>query len=352
MNLIQDFWKNKRVFLTGHTGFKGTWMTLLLESFGAKVTGFSLEPNTDPSFFNIIKNNLQINSVIGDIRDFTFLEKTIKNCKPEIIIHMAAQPLVRRSYDDPIETYSTNVMGLVNLFVISKKIKCLKAIINITSDKCYENNEWVWGYRESDRVGGHDPYSNSKACSEIVTNSFRKSFFNDLNIGLATARAGNVIGGGDWSKDRLVPDYIRAWQANKTLVIRNPNAIRPWQHVLEPLTGYLILCQELYKDFIKYNGAWNFGPNDLDMLPVKSLINIIQENLPNKAKVEFSKAKMAHEAKLLRLDSSKSKNFLRWKDRWSVNEALKNTLDWYRAYYSSQPMHSFSMDQINNYFKS
>ena len=351
MNIIQDFWKNKNVLLTGHTGFKGTWMTLLLESLGAKVTGYSLESNTEPSFFNSIKNDLQINSIIGDIRDFTFFEKSIKNCNPEIIIHMAAQPLVRFSYEDPIETYSTNVMGLVNLFEISRNIKCLKAIINITSDKCYENNEWVWGYRESDRLGGHDPYSNSKACSELVTNSFRKSFFNDLNVGLATARAGNVIGGGDWSQDRLIPDYIRAWRTNKTLEIRNPNAIRPWQHVFEPLTGYLILCQELYKDPKKYNGAWNFGPNDLDILSVQSLVNVIQENSTDKAKVEFSKTKMSHESELLRLDSSKSKNLLKWKDRWSVNNAIKNTLDWYRAYYNDKPMYSFSLDQLSNYFE-
>ena len=350
MDLNQQFWKNKRVFVTGHNGFKGTWLTIILESLGAKVFGYALDPNTNPSFYNSIQNNLNIISTKGDIRNYDDLKQAIYSADPEIIIHMAAQPLVRLSYDHPVETYSTNVMGLVNLLDIAKNSKSLKSILNITSDKCYENNEWHWGYRESDRLGGFDPYSNSKACAELVTASFRSSYFNKLNVGVATARAGNVIGGGDWSEDRLVPDVIRAWQSHEKLTIRSPNAVRPWQHVLEPLMGYLLLAENLFNDPIQFSGAWNFGPDDRDVISVQTLINQIKNNLPDKLLVEFHEDHSKHEASLLKLDCSKVRNTLNWKSRWDSNEAVKKTVDWYCNFYNKpNSIKEFTLSQLNNY---
>lgn len=263
---------------------------------------------------------------------------------------MAAQPLVRLSYDDPVETYATNVLGLVNVLDIAKNCRQLKALLNVTSDKCYQNNEWFWGYRESDRLGGHDPYSNSKACAELVTSSFRLSFFDQLNIGLASARAGNVIGGGDWSQDRLIPDFIRAQQNNTSLSIRSPKAIRPWQHVIEPIFGYLKLCEKLYQDPKKYNEAWNFGPNDSDMVDVETVINEMQYHMSQEVNVELNKDESKHEASLLKLDVSKAKIQLQWESRWDFKETIKKTADWYEHYYQHQDIYEYSHTQIKQYF--
>ena len=349
MVINKDFWSGKKVLVTGHTGFKGTWLSLILSSLNADVVGYALEPNTEPSFFAAIEDKLKLQSNIGDIKDHQHLKQAIDKVNPEIIIHMAAQPLVRLSYDDPVETYATNVLGLVNVLDIAKNCKQLKALLNVTSDKCYQNNEWFWGYRESDRLGGHDPYSNSKACAELVTSSFRLSFFDQLNIGLATARAGNVIGGGDWSQDRLIPDFVRAQQSNTTLSIRSPKAIRPWQHVIEPIFGYLNLCERLYQDPKKYSEAWNFGPNDSDMVDVETVISELQGHMSRTVNVELNKDPSKHEASLLKLDVSKVKRELDWESRWDFKESIKLTAEWYEAYYQHKDICNFSLQQVKQY---
>jgi CDP-glucose 4,6-dehydratase len=350
MEINRNFWNNKKVFVTGHTGFKGTWLSLILKSLNAEVYGYALKPNTNPSFFNSISDQLNMHSTIGDIRDYEQLKFAINAIEPEIIIHMAAQPLVRLSYDNPIETYSTNVLGLAHVLDIAKDSKNIKVVLNVTSDKCYENNEWEWGYRESDRLGGRDPYSNSKACAELVTSSFRQSFFKKLNIGLATARAGNVIGGGDWSQDRLIPDFIRAQQSNSSLQIRNPNAIRPWQHVIEPLVGYLMLCEKLYIDPEKYSQAWNFGPNDYGVMNVESVIQEMQICTKKFVEIDFNRDGMKHEASLLKLDISKARKRLQWQSFLSFKETIKQTMDWYEHYYAEKNMYQYSQSQLHKYF--
>ena len=352
MEINKKFWNKKRILVTGHTGFKGTWLCLILKSLNAEVYGYALEPNTDPSFFNLIADQLDMHSIIADIRDYDQVKNVIHNSDPEIIIHMAAQPLVRISYEDPVNTYSTNVLGLVNVLNVVKDKKNIKALLNVTSDKCYENKEWDWGYRESDRLGGHDPYSNSKACAELVTTSFRQSFFDKLNIGLATARAGNVIGGGDWSQDRLIPDFIRAQQSNENLQIRNPGAIRPWQHVIEALVGYLLLCEKLFLDPKKYSEAWNFGPNDADVMTVEEVIHAIQSNMDQSTKVMINKDHQKHETSLLKLDISKVKNQLDWESRWNIKETIKHTAEWYKNFYAKKNMYQFSQFQIQQYLNS
>ena len=349
MVINKEFWNGKKVLVTGHTGFKGTWLSLILTSLNSDVVGYALEPNTEPSFFAAIQDKLKLQSVIGDIKDHQHLKQVIDKTNPEIIIHMAAQPLVRLSYDDPVETYATNVLGLVNLLDIAKKCMRLKALLNVTSDKCYQNNEWLWGYRESDRLGGHDPYSNSKACAELVTSSFRQSFFDKLNIGLATARAGNVIGGGDWSQDPLIPDFIRAQQNSTGLSIRNPKAIRPWQHVIEPVFGYLRLCEKLYQEPKKYSDAWNFGPNDFGMVDVETVINEMQSHVSESVNVTFNKDESMHEASLLKLDVSKAKNQLKWESRWDFKETIKHTADWYENYFQQQDIYKYSLSQVKQY---
>lgn len=351
MGLNQGFWKGRKVFVTGHTGFKGSWLLLLLDYLDADISGYALEPNTDPNFFSILKKKINIHSNIGDIRDYDFLASSIKSFQPEIVIHMAAQPLVRLSYDDPINTYSTNVMGLVNLLEIIRATKSVKTVLNVTSDKCYENKEQVQGYTESDRLGGFDPYSNSKACAELITASFFNSFYENLNIGLSSARAGNVIGGGDWSVDRLIPDFIRSAFHDKNLEIRKPNAVRPWQHVIEPLSGYLLLCERLYHDSKQFNGPWNFGPNDSDLvsveLMIKEMIMIIDKpdfKFTNKQKINTK-----HETSILKLNSNKAKQNLNWKSKWDYKEALKKTLDWYMAFYNDEDVVKLSQLQIKDY---
>jgi len=356
--LNKEFWKNKNVFLTGHTGFKGGWLSLLLKSLGANLTGYSLEPEDNKSFFKELKIEEDMSSVIGDIRDFDKLSSSIKLCNPEIIIHMAAQPLVGKSYEDPIETYSTNVMGTVNLFESVRKIDNLRAILNVTTDKCYKNQEWSWGYRENDMLGGHDPYSNSKACSELVTSSFRQSFFDPSNysdhgVSIASARAGNVIGGGDFTKGRLIPDIMDVIYGNSSerLVLRNPSAVRPWQHVLEPLKGYLMLIEKQIDEGPSYSKPWNFGPLIEDSITVSSVIEIIERLTSKDLKIAQENSDI-HETSILRLDISNVQSELNWKPSLSIDESIELALEWYKAFYIQDlDIIALTLGQINRYIK-
>ena len=349
VKMNKEFWPNKRVFITGHTGFKGAWMSLWLEHSGAIIKGFSLPPNTTPNLFEILGNKEYINSEFGDITNYNSLFKSMDEFKPDIVFHMAAQPLVRYSYENPLETYNTNVLGTVNLLEASRHIDSIKAIINVTTDKCYKNKEWTWGYREDEEMGGFDPYSNSKACSELVTSAYRDSYFKNNKIFLASARAGNVIGGGDWADDRLIPDIFRSIKNNRKLLIRNPYATRPWQHVLEPISGYLKLAQSLYEEGTGFAEAWNFGPNEDDCKSVKDIINYITPKL--KRKLDYSlnedpKLNKLHESQSLRLDISKAKNYLSWYPTWTIDRALDMIVDWHEALDNNLNMRAFSIDQI------
>jgi len=355
--LYNGLFKKKKVLITGHTGFKGSWLSLLLHLLGSDVYGYALEPPTNPSLYNEAQLDKIVKSTIGDIRDFQKLKDTIDRIKPEIIIHMAAQPLVRASYKDPIETYSTNVMGTVNLFEAVRKSSGVKVIINVTTDKCYENREWHWGYRENEPMGGYDPYSNSKGCSELVTSSFRNSFFNpnEYNkhgVALASARAGNVIGGGDWAEDRLIPDFIRAITKGEQLLIRSPYAIRPWQHVLEPLNGYLTLAAKLYEDGPRYAEAWNFGPDDNDAQNVEWITKKICEYWGENAAYKIDTNPQPHEANYLKLDCSKVKAELNWHPKWNIDKALKSIVEWNKSWLSGDNAKQLCFNQINDYFKS
>lgn len=355
------FWKNKRVFITGHTGFKGSWLSLWLHSLGAKVTGFALNPPTTPSMYELCGIESSVCSIIGDIRSKERVQEALLHTKPDIVIHMAAQPLVRSSYDIPGETYEINVMGTVNLLesvrmAVREGID-IKAVINITTDKCYENKEWAWGYREQDLLGGYDPYSNSKACSEMVTMCYRNSFFNMNEYGahglaLASARAGNVIGGGDWATDRLIPDFIRALLGGKTLKIRNPGAIRPWQHVLEPLGGYLLLAQKLCEDGRLFSQSWNFGPSDQDAKPVEWIVRKLCAKWGENASFDIEPDIKWHEANYLKLDCSKARNELGWKPKWSIEQALDRTIEWTRAFQQNQNLQAVCLAQIEQYCSS
>lgn len=330
-----DFWRGRRVFLTGHTGFKGSWLSIWLQSLGAELTGFALPPETAPSLFKLADVASGMNSIIGDIRSLDAIKMAMLEADPEIVIHMAAQPLVRASYEDPVLTYSTNVMGTVNVLEAARKAPSVRAILNVTTDKCYENKEWHWSYREIDSLGGHDPYSNSKACSEFVTSSYRTSFFNPVRhaehgVTLATARAGNVIGGGDYSKDRLIPDLISAFRQGRPAQIRFPNATRPWQHVMEPLRGYLELCERLFLYGPVWGEAWNFGPTTKDQHPVSSIATELARLWGSGAKWEATPDASYHEAGLLSLDISKVTSRLGWQPKLSVHDALSLIVDWER----------------------
>lgn len=349
------FWKDKRVFLTGHTGFKGGWLSLWLTSMGAKVTGYALAPNTNPNFFEVakVRDDLE-QSHIADIRDLERLQKAIADAKPEIVIHMAAQPLVRYSYVNPVETYATNVMGTVHVLESIRHVDSVRAAVIVTTDKCYENKEWAWGYRENEPMGGYDPYSNSKGCAELVTSAYRQSYFSpekypQHQVAIASARAGNVIGGGDWSEDRLIPDAIKAFEANKTLIIRNPLATRPWQHVLEPLSGYLVLAQALYQEGTKFDGGWNFGPRDEDARTVQEVINLLIKNWGSVARWTQDQSKQPHEAHSLKLDCSKARQFLSWTPCWSLEQAIENIAQWQYAYQQNENMRAISLQQIKQY---
>jgi CDP-glucose 4,6-dehydratase len=347
-----SFWKGKTVFLTGHTGFKGGWIAHWLYELGASVHGYSLEPPTQPNFFTETQLQKRLaHSTIGDIRDLAALTSALKTANSDIIIHMAAQPLVRESYKTPVETFAANVMGTVNLLEAARQVSTAKAIVNITTDKCYENKEWLWPYRENDRLGGHDPYSASKACAEIAAAAYRNSFLVNANIHLASVRAGNVIGGGDWASDRLIPDFLRALDAGKTLTIRSPNAVRPWQHVLEPLSGYLLLAEKLYIEGSAFAEAWNFGPNDEDAKSVGWIVEQLCAQIPD-VRWETGNAKQPYEAGLLKLDSSKAKTLLGWTPRWNLETALSKTTEWHQAWRNREDMAAITTQQIQAYANS
>lgn len=345
-----NFWKNRKVFLTGHTGFKGGWTALWLTTMGAKVFGYSLEPSTKPSFFSSTNLEKKISrSFIGNINNLKMLKKAISISSPSIIIHMAAQSLVRESYNRPFETFMTNVMGTANIFEATRLSKSVEAIINITSDKCYENNELSIPFKENDKLGGYDPYSSSKACSELVTSAYRSSFFSSSKIKVATARAGNVIGGGDWSKERLIPDFFKFFFSNKVLKVRYPNAIRPWQHVLEPISGYLILAEKLVLNKENYSEAWNFGPDENEnFYSVSEILQYLSSKCVG-ARTEFDISEKLYESKFLKLDSSKSRTRLAWKSLWDVETTLNKTLHWYKAWKNNEDTMSISISQIKDY---
>ena len=348
------FWRGKRVFLTGHTGFKGSWMSLWLQSLGVELTGFALQPPTQPSLFDTARVGHGMRSITGDIRDLACLQKTMQDCQPEIVIHMAAQPLVRYSYHNPVETYATNVMGTVHLLEAVRRTPIVKAVVNITTDKCYENREWVWGYRENEPMGGYDPYSNSKGCSELVSSAYRTSFFNASSysqhgVALATVRAGNVIGGGDWARDRLIPDILAAFELSNLLNIRNPHATRPWQHVLEPLRGYLTLVERLYEHGPGYAEGWNFGPNDEDAKPVGWIVEQMAAKWGNDAQWKIDIGEHPHEANYLKLDSSKARNRLDWHPVLRLNDALNLIIDWAKQRQAGADMRKLTLAQIHSY---
>lgn len=350
----EDFWKNKRVLITGHTGFKGSWLSLWLSELGAKVVGYALRPPTKSNFFEICELGKKITSILGDVRSLKKLKEVFDKYKPEIVFHMAAQSLVRYSYREPIKTYETNVMGTVNVFEACRSTPSVKAIVNITSDKCYENRNWIKGYRESDPMGGYDPYSSSKGCAELITNAYTRSYFNYRHNDtiLASVRAGNVIGGGDWGEDRLIPDCIKALFKEKPIVIRNPDSVRPWQFILDPLYGYLLLAQRLYKDGEKFCGAWNFGPGKKNEKPVKWLVERIIKLWGDGASWVIDKHEHPHEAHCLKLNSLKAKSKLGWYPRFDINLALKKTIEWYKAYQNKEDMYKVSLAQIKSYGKS
>ncbi|WP_114639659.1 CDP-glucose 4,6-dehydratase [Polynucleobacter necessarius] len=346
------FWKGKKVFLTGHTGFKGSWLSLWLASMGAKVTGYALAPNTTPNLFDVLEiDSLIEKSHIADIRDLANLQKAMSQANPDVVMHMAAQPLVRYSYANPVETYATNVMGTVHVLESTRSIDSIRATVVVTTDKCYENKEWVWGYRENEPMGGYDPYSNSKGCAELVTSAYRQSYFSDSNSTnkVASARAGNVIGGGDWSEDRLIPDAIKAFEANKPLMIRNPLATRPWQHVLEPLSGYLILAQALYEQGSAFASGWNFGPNDKDNRPVQEVIDLLIAGWGESVSWEKEGLEQPHEANLLKLDCSKAHSRLGWVPKWNLETATQKIVEWQKVYQAKKNMQEVSLSQINQY---
>ncbi len=352
MNL--DFWKNKKVLITGHTGFKGSWLCLWLQELGADLYGYSLQPPSTPNLFEEagVANGMQ--NYTGDIRDFHKLERIFQSIQPEIVIHMAAQSLVRVSYSSPVDTYSVNMMGVVNLLECVRNTPSVKVALNITTDKCYENKEWVWGYRENDQLGGYDPYSNSKACSELITAGYRSSFFNnekynEHGVAIATARAGNVIGGGDWSTDRLIPDVIRSIELGNQIVIRNPSSIRPWQHVLDPLHGYLCLSQKLYDYGPSFAEPWNFGPNHSDCRTVKWIVERLIKIWGNSSTWISSDELNHHESQILKLDISKSREKLDWCASLNLEDSLELVVDWYKKRSQGVNIRDLTLNQIINY---
>jgi CDP-glucose 4,6-dehydratase len=353
---IVNTWVERRVFVTGHTGYKGSWLCLWLAGLGARLCGYALDPETEPNLFSSASVALGIEDVRGDIRDAARLESALTSFAPEVVFHLAAQPLVRRSYSDPIETFSTNVIGTAQVLEAVRKAPTVRAVICVTSDKCYENREWIWPYRETDALGGHDPYSSSKACAEIVSAAYRNSFFppekiEEHRVALATARVGNVIGGGDWSADRLIPDLIRGFQSGEPVKIRNPKAVRPWQHVLDPIYGYVLLAERMLTSPTKYAQAFNFGPNDEDAWPVEKIASRLTTLYRDGAGWICDSDPAVHEAGLLRLDSSKARAELGWSPRLRLDEALVWTAEWYTAWKSGADMHACTQAQISAYQK-
>lgn len=347
------FWKDRRVFITGHTGFKGSWLSLLLTRLGGNVTGYSLPPPTTPSLFEVANVASCVSSLAGDVRDLSALRDAIERSRAEVVLHLAAQSLVRASYDEPIETYSTNVMGTVHVLEAVRACSTVKVAVVVTSDKCYENREWVWGYRETDPMGGYDPYSSSKGCAELVTAAYRRSFFQEEVAGravaIASARAGNVIGGGDWAQHRLVPDLIAAFAAGRAASVRHPDATRPWQHVLDPLAGYLVLAEKLWRAPIDYAGAWNFGPGDEDVKPVSWIAHQLAACWGDSAKWTPNGGAHPHEAGYLKLDCSKARAQLGWTPRLDLETALRWITEWHRAQLAGEDMRRFTQQQIDRY---
>lgn len=350
------FWNNRSVFLTGHTGFKGSWMSLWLQQLGAKLTGYALAPDTTPSMFEVVKAEQGMTSVINDVRDLSAVKTAMQAAEPEVVIHMAAQPLVRDSYNIPVETFDTNVMGTVNVLEACRSCPSVRSVVVVTTDKCYENREWVWGYREDEPMGGHDPYSASKGCTELAAAAYRKSFFAKGDgmhpAMLATARAGNVIGGGDWAKDRLIPDIVRAFSKEEKVIIRSPNAVRPWQHVLEPVSAYLLLAEKLYNEGEAYAEAWNIGPETTDAQPVSWIMQRMVDTWGEGALWELDKGAQPHEAQSLNLDISKAQKYLGWHPTLSLPQAIDWLVSWYRSYYGkAQNMRELTVSQIESFMQ-
>jgi len=353
-DMVRAVWQNTRVFVTGHTGFKGGWLSLWLTSLGATVHGYALAPESEPNLFTVARVADHVEHEVGDIRNLEQLESSIAAFKPEVVFHLAAQPLVRRSYANPVETYSTNVMGTVHLLDVIRRVQSVRAAVIVTSDKCYENREWLWGYREEDRLGGFDPYSNSKACAELVTASYRSSYFSSASstprkVALASARAGNVIGGGDWSEDRLIPDMIRGFFVGRPVQIRYPRAIRPWQHVLEPLAGYIALAEHLLEQGTAFASAWNFGPEENDAWPVARVADAMTALWGAGASWVRDSAENPHEAGHLKLDAGKAHSLLDWRPRLSIDHALRWVVEWFHAWRRGEDMQAFTLRQIADY---
>lgn len=354
---MTSFWNNKKVFITGHTGFKGSWLSLWLNHLGADVYGYGLSPATEPNLFRILNLEQKIKSSISDIRDLSKVKSAISEVMPEIVFHLAAQPLVRKSYQDPVETFSTNIMGTVNFLESVRACRSIKSAVIVTSDKCYENKEWAWPYRENEPMGGFDPYSSSKGCAELIASSYRNSFFSSVKRGeysalVATARAGNVIGGGDWSEDRLIPDIVKSINKNEKIVLRNPSAIRPWQHVLDSLYGYMTLANKLYLEESEYADSWNFGPSDKDSFSVEEMLKKFLNAYGLNSNYEINKsASLVHEANYLKLDSSKAKAKLNWKTKWETEESVERTAKWYKSYFSNKDMTAYSLNEIEEHFQ-
>lgn len=344
----REFWGGKRVFITGHTGFKGSWLSLWLLSLGSVVRGFSLPPPTVPSLFDTLDIRDELDHQTGDVRDLDALTRSMREFRPDVVFHLAAQPLVRESYEHPVETFATNVMGTVNLLEAIRKVESVRAVVVVTTDKCYENREWMWGYRETEAMGGHDPYSSSKGCAEIAVTAYRRSFLSG-HTAVATARAGNVIGGGDWAKDRLIPDIVKAVLEHQPVIVRNPEAVRPWQHVVEPLSGYLLLARRLFEQRQEYAGPWNFGPYDEDARTVRWIVERLCAIMSAGAGYEVDDRAQPHEATYLKLDCSKARQLLGWKPKWSLEKALEQVADWARAYERGKDMRSFTLGQIREY---
>ncbi|MDH6061629.1 CDP-glucose 4,6-dehydratase [Chrysosporum bergii ANA360D] len=351
-----NFWDRKKVFVTGHTGFKGSWLCLWLQMLGADVCGYALSPGTSVNLFELAHVADGMTSVLGDIRDLNFLQQVMQSYQPDIVIHMAAQALVRESYYNPVDTYAVNVMGTVNLLEAVRNVPSVRAVVSVTSDKCYENREWVWGYRETDPMGGYDPYSSSKGCAELVTTAYRQSFFNsddyrEHGVAIASVRAGNVIGGGDWAKDRLVPDILNAWLSGKEVVIRNPQAVRPWQYVLEPLNGYLMLAEKLVTQGSLYAGGWNFGPNESGVKTVAWVVEQLQKFWGEDAGWIQDGGIQPHEASLLTLDCSKARNYINWQPQLDLATALAWIVDWTKAWEQGCDMQQKTIDQIQQFMQ-
>ena len=354
--MTPEFWHGKRVFLTGHTGFKGSWLSLWLQHLGAELTGYALPPPTSPNLYGVANVGLAMQSVRGDLRDLSALQNAMKQARPEIVIHMAAQSLVRESYVEPVDTYAVNVMGTVNLLEAVRQTPGVKSVVNVTTDKCYENREWVWGYRENEAMGGYDPYSSSKGCAELVSAAYRSSFFNPQSysqhgVALATARAGNVIGGGDWAKDRLIPDMLAAFESGKPALIRNPNAIRPWQHVLEPLRGYLTLAEHLYRQGPVFAEGWNFGPNDEDARNVGWIADQLTQQWQGGASWQVDTGTHPHEASYLKLDISKAAARLNWHPALRLASALDLIVSWSKQRLAGADVRTTTVEQIQAYQK-